>query len=385
MSSPGTTNLLAWWSLNETSGTREDSHTGNRDMSVQGTPSYTTGKVGNAGTISVTSGAGSYFYYSDSGNALDCPSGSSITVCCWVYFDSMPTNHGYPVNRWGDGGGSNRDWAFVVPNNGALTFSVGTTGGQADAARPSSTIGSGAWYFLVGIYDHTVGTHGTAYVSANAGTKTSQALGAAKVAGSGLPVSIGDLSHTSVTYGTMAGAVDEVCIYQRVLTDDEISWLYNSGNGRTYAELVPLTIAPDGLAVGVAFGDATVEPGEVDIAPDGLAVAVGFGAAVVGRGAVEFEPEGTAVGVAFGAAVVGVGVVDIAPSGLAVGVGFGTAVVVAEGVALAIEPDGLAVGLAMGDITVTRRAAVDVPLYVIDFDERVWTVPAESRLYYVEA
>lgn len=121
-----------------------------------------------------------------------------------------------------------------------------------------------------------------------------------------------------------------------------------------------------------------------EIEPDGLAVGVVFGTAVIGVGVVDIAPDGLAVGSAFGTATVGRGVVDIAPDGLAVGVVFGSAVVVVVGVPQAIEPDGLAVGLAMGDITVTRRAAVDVPLYVIDFDERVWTVPAESRLYYVE-
>ena len=33
-------------------------------------------------------------------------------------------------------------------------------------------------------------------------------------------------------------------IYKRVLTDAERSWLYNSGNGRTYTELLPPTPTP---------------------------------------------------------------------------------------------------------------------------------------------
>jgi hypothetical protein len=234
--SPGTTNLLAWWSLDETSGTRQDSHTGNRDMSVQGTPSYTTGKKNNAGTIAVTNGAGSYFYCND-GGALNCNAGESITVAGWMYFNSMPSNHGYPVTRWGNGG-PNTDWAFVVPNNGALTFSVGRDpSNQSDAVLSAGTITSGAWYFFVGIFDHTVGTHGTVYVSANNGTKGSTALPSAKRVGTVSAVAIGDLSHTAIAYGNMAGAVDEVCVYQRVLTDDELAWLYNNGAGRAYSEL----------------------------------------------------------------------------------------------------------------------------------------------------
>lgn len=235
--SPGTTNLLAWWALDETSGTRQDSHTGNYDMSVQGTPSYTPGKKGNAGTVSVTNGAGSYFYYTDSGNALDCPAGSSITACAWVYLSSMPSNNAYPVNRWGEGSSNNSDWGFNIYNNGRLEFSAGRNSAQTNATTGAGVITASAWYFITGIFDHTVGTYGTVYISANNGAQTSAALTSAKVAGSGLPVSIGDLSHTRSTYGNMSGAVDEVCVYQRVLTSDELAWLYNEGNGRAYSEL----------------------------------------------------------------------------------------------------------------------------------------------------
>lgn len=75
----------------------------------------------------------------------------------------------------------------------------------------------------------------------------------------------------------------------------------------------------------------------------------------------------------------------IAPDGLLVGVAFGLPVVAQPGVVQAIEPDGYALALALGDIVVTRRAAVDVPLYVIDLDTRVYEVPAESRVYIAEA
>ena len=33
------------------------------------------------------------------------------------------------------------------------------------------------------------------------------------------------------------GLVDEACIYKRVLSADEVAWLYNSGTGRAYSEL----------------------------------------------------------------------------------------------------------------------------------------------------
>ena len=231
--SPGTTNLLAWWSLDETSGTRQDSHTGNYDMSVQGTPSYTTGKKGNAGTVAVVNGAGSYFYYSDSGNALDCPAGSSITVACWVKLNNLPSNNAYPVSRWGSTG----DWTLNINSNGALLAQAARSDGTETAQTANSSIASGTWCFCVLKFDHTVGTHGTVYASVNNGTPVSAALTTAKIATAGVFLSIGDLGHTTVGYGNMSGAVDEVCVYGRALSDDELAWLYNEGAGRAYSEL----------------------------------------------------------------------------------------------------------------------------------------------------
>jgi len=74
----------------------------------------------------------------------------------------------------------------------------------------------------------------------------------------------------------------------------------------------------------------------------------------------------------------------IEPDGLAVAVAIGTATVYLAGVAQDIAPDGLAVAAGLGAVTLTRRAAVDVPLYVIDLDTRTWLVPAESRVYEVD-
>lgn len=235
--SPGTTGLLAWWALDETSGTRADSHSNGFDLGVVSTPGYTTGKKGNAVTVNVVNGAGSYVAKTDSGNLLDCPAGSSITVCCWVYLNNMPSNNAYPVSRWGVGGADQADWGFNIYANGRAEATAARYGTQTNATTGAGVISATTWYFLTLIYDHTVGTYGTVSIAVNNGTPTSAALPSAKVAGSGIQLSIGDLGHVSAGYGNMSGAVDEVCAYQRVLNGDELEWLYNEGAGRAYSEL----------------------------------------------------------------------------------------------------------------------------------------------------
>lgn len=103
------------------------------------------------------------------------------------------------------------------------------------AATPNSMIATGAWYFLAGWYDHTVGAHGTVYVQINNGTTYSTALSAAKGNGARY-VAIGDLGHADVAFGDFDGGVDEVGIWNTALTADQRTALYNAGNGLAYAQ-----------------------------------------------------------------------------------------------------------------------------------------------------
>lgn len=106
-------------------------------------------------------------------------------------------------------------------------------------------------------------------------------------------------------------------------------------------------VTPDGLAVAVGLGDAAVV---MKVRPGGLAVAVGLGAAVVGRGAVDIAPDGLAVGAGIGTAVVGRDGVDIAPAGLAAAVAFGDAAVAIG--RQYVRPDGVSVGVIIGTLLV---------------------------------
>lgn len=217
----------AYWRLDEASGTRVDVSGNGRDMSAQGTPGNRAGKLGDALDVSVSSGAGNYTYYVDSGNVLDCPAGSSISVSCWVYMDSLPADNGYPMSRWAAGG----DWGLTIVSTGVAGFFCARSGGLDQASTPSSTITTGAWFHLLGWYDHTVGAFGTAYVRVNNGTTYSQALANTKGADSGAPVTCGDLAHTSIAFGNYDGAVDDAGVWTRVFSSGEQDDIWNGGAG----------------------------------------------------------------------------------------------------------------------------------------------------------
>lgn len=229
-----TDSLAAHWRLEEASGTRVDVSGNGHDMSAQGTPGNRAGKLSNALDVTATD----YCYYADSGNALDCPAGASLTAACWIYLDNLTIN-GYPLNRWAE------DWTLFFTAAGVVSMLARQTGSNATASTPAGTITTGAWYYLVGWFDHTVGANGTVYVQVNNGTVYSTALTSAKTAGSGLFVSLGDLGHTSTAFGGYDGAIDSASIWTRVLTADERTSLYNGGAGLDY----PFTVGGKGLPV----------------------------------------------------------------------------------------------------------------------------------------
>lgn len=228
--SPGTTNLAAWWSMDETSGTRYDSHTGSYDItSSYGSNGYTTGIQGNAITFSA---AYRNIYLSSSlSDAIALDGDVPFTVAFWVYFTTYsPSVGSYVVTRWNDNLLSNDYTAFFAPSGNAGFLIVNnSTYYQAVTSGLGATTGN--WYFYVGWHDPENDVIG---VRINQGTPftVSHTIGGA--AAQNAVFRIGSLNNT---YGQTLGYVDEVSIWNAVLSNSELSWLYNSGSGRTYSEL----------------------------------------------------------------------------------------------------------------------------------------------------
>lgn len=224
-------NLLAHWSLEAASGNRVDDSGNSRTMLPEGAPGNRTGKIGNAVNIEVASGTGKYLYYDDVANNLACPSGSSISVACWLYLDSLVLPAAYLFSRWGLAG----DWTLAIDTAGGARMVVESGATDTTAATPSGTVATGAWYHVIGWYDHTAGANGTVYIQVNNGTVYSTALAAAKASGAQY-VCIGDLGHTQVAFGSMDGAVDQAAIWRGVLSAAQRTALYNDGAGLAYAQ-----------------------------------------------------------------------------------------------------------------------------------------------------
>lgn len=231
---PGTTNLVAWWSLDETSGTRNDSHSTN-NLSDNNTVGYNTGVKSNAAAFARASSE----YLSISDNAALSMGDIDFTIVAWVYLTDLTTSQIF-VQKGSASDVNQREYSLlynVASNRFRFLAGNSTTSGYINADNLGAPSGT-TWYFLVGEHD---ATNNTLTISVNNGTANSASYTGGSF-NSASAMTVGAMSDG--TY-SVNGRIDEVAIYKRLLTADEIEWLYNSGSGRSYTDVTtPPTNTP---------------------------------------------------------------------------------------------------------------------------------------------
>lgn len=235
---PGTTNLAAWWSLNETSGTRNDSH-GTNHLTVGGSTSYAAGLVGNAVDLE----AATLDYLSVADNASMSMGGTDFTIAGWVRLESKPAVVQTVIARYSNATAAQREYIvryatgadrfqfYIVTYTGGVP-GVGTTLSLAQADT-FGAVSTATWYFVACKY---VLASRINYISINGGAWNASAAHAVgqSMADTATLTAVGAYSDPLFHWD---GLLDELCVYRRAVTDDEITWLYNGGAGRAYSAL----------------------------------------------------------------------------------------------------------------------------------------------------
>ncbi len=218
--SPLLTDLVAYWSMDEASGTRVDSHTNGYDLTDNNTVDSAAGLQGNA--ASFTSANSEYLSHAD--NADFSAAGTDFSFFFWV---KTSGNFGGPSK---DDSASNRQYRLF--NAGAPCYWLIMNNGSTVAqAGPSATVVNGAWHSIYCVY--TPGDF-TAGISADNQTLvTATGGGGTQMGDVAAPFNI--MRFNSSTYGT--GLIDEVGFWHRTLTAAERTWLHNSGSGRSWADI----------------------------------------------------------------------------------------------------------------------------------------------------
>ena len=231
-------NLISFWELEDSAnGTRLDSVVASaHDLTDVGSSvGRTTGIVGfgsehvrfNGELLSVASAAN-----------LQIGDGSTVSynfsVSGWVNLASKPAGSMDPFGKDGSTDGEYQMWWDTSDRFG---FDIYDAGGTTCYTKTADTLGApslSTWYLLTATYS-TGSDILTLYVNA-----TSQGT-AGRAGGTGYP---GDASNFGIgsrpenrVSNSWDGAIDQVGFWRRALSADEVSYLYNAGAGRTYAEI----------------------------------------------------------------------------------------------------------------------------------------------------
>jgi len=223
------TDLVSWWSLDEESGTRVDSH-GSNDLTDVNTVGFGTGKAVNAADLILANNE----YLQKLVPSSMSQGHSDFTIALWMNLDAVSGNQGITHNGTvGSIGGDWTDWELAMIGNDLYFYGMG------DGTTNSvvwDNLSTGTWYFVVAWLDATANL-----------LKIQLDNGSVQSAASGT------LLHKDFDHGfwlglrsaiqPMGGLLDEVAFWDRMLTSDEITELYNSGAGIAYADT-----APDGIS-----------------------------------------------------------------------------------------------------------------------------------------
>lgn len=218
------TNLLAWWGLNEESDgsgavTRYDAH-GSYHLTDNNTVPSATGKVGKG--ASFTAGNNEFFTWTSDASTTNL---NTYSFAFWFKRSTTPSGVEYIMS--GDRTGTNAgDMRFYVKTNGTVEFAMDNGSGTPYGAS-TTNICDNAWHHVAITAD---GTNVRIYIDGNSTPEATIA--------DTTNWNIGDVDHhIGEAYtggGNLTGELDEFGMWSKTLTTDEISDLYNGGEGMGY-------------------------------------------------------------------------------------------------------------------------------------------------------
>lgn len=215
--------LIARWTLNETSGTREDSEAGGYDLTDNDSVGFAAGVDGNAASFD---GVSEFL----NNTTVSVTPGESWSVTFWFFTSDIDQggspgtpNVGIPLALWGDPG---RTFVFAINNpwdvtDGEYRMSLVAREGEAFGMKNThTTLESNTWYFVVGVYDAT--NHHLKLKINDGPWEILDVSGRVLETGGMLTVGAGEEG----TAWYFQGLVDDIRLFNGALTTDEANALY---------------------------------------------------------------------------------------------------------------------------------------------------------------
>lgn len=199
--------LISYWKLDETTGNRADSHGTNTGLPWL-SPGYAAGKIGNA--LESTNGS----IYVDSATVPT----NEMALSLWIYPTAGSITTIFQIRRIA----SNQDRYLLMYLTNAASFRVWNDSGASVAnSRPATPINN--WYHVYVQFNQSTRKVGISVN--NEALFESTALSGGNPPTDGNRITIGS-AHTSL--GRFVGRIDEVALYNRILTTAERTTMYGS-------------------------------------------------------------------------------------------------------------------------------------------------------------
>ena len=234
---------------------------GSNNGTAMGGLTYAAGKIGNAFQFN---GTNSYVSLPD--NSMNFA--GDFSVSCWFYASTNTTNSSGLIGNYNDATATGFGM-YLYQNR--LYAQLANSGGKFSTTYIDNSV-LGAWNHAVmvfkkgtGFYLYMNGVLRNSYTTANnANAGTSPTYSATQKAYIGLLNYSGDW-----WWMQNGGKIDAANVWQKALTSDEITDLYNSGNGSQYITdsfYKPTTNDALGTNNGTAQGGLTYTPGKIGTA-----------------------------------------------------------------------------------------------------------------------
>lgn len=212
---------IAYWKMDEASGTRADSTGHGYNLSQVNSVGSTTGKINNA---IICDNNLDYIRYTGSGLSLG---NTNYAFSFWTKFSVLPELLTWTIISKGESNGNGEYYIEIEDEGDYMRFSFNGDSGFSVSTSPSLTISLDTWYFVVCEHDFT-NSKSRIYVNNQLEGENDTAF-PTNVQGN--IFSIG-FDITGIFDGFI-GIVDETLVLGRLSTSDERDYLYNLGDGRT--------------------------------------------------------------------------------------------------------------------------------------------------------
>jgi len=208
------------------------------DILFKTAPSYTAGAA-----VAASFASASSEYLSVTDNADVSFADEDFSIAGWVYFNTLPVSGFATVVGKYNVGSNDREYSLFMPGGTDNLRFIVTNNGASAAGTVDSTVDLviNTWYFVYAEHD-SVNNELVLKVNANTADTVSYSSGGRDGAS---VFALGNM--VGLASSLLDGRLDEVALYNRVLTPTELTYLYNAGAGRTYGAIgIPAT---DGSAL----------------------------------------------------------------------------------------------------------------------------------------